>query len=263
MRVTTAQLPEPPNGADRVFVTDRAVILLDGASAFGPQDVPAAVYADHLGGTVTRALQEAPDADLTEVLAEAISATADTLALKPGPCTPSSTVAMCRAGADGTIDLLLLGDSQIAMPGRVLRDERLAHVAAQQREAYRARLHAGHGYDDQHRALLSALQQEQLRHRNRPGGYWIAEADPQAAGHAFTLRVPVVDLPWCVLATDGAYRPMELHGWDAWADVAALDADALHDLLARCQQAESADPDGKLSPRAKRHDDKTIAAISL
>lgn len=49
MRVQTALLPHPPAGADRVVVTPGAVIVLDGASAFGPATVSPDAYADQLG----------------------------------------------------------------------------------------------------------------------------------------------------------------------------------------------------------------------
>lgn len=264
MRVTTAQLPEPPAGDDRIFVTDNAVIMLDGASAFARQEVPAATYAGHLGGNMVRSLQSEPEADLAAVLADAIADTAAALSVSPGDGAPSSTVAICRyRHSDMSVDLLVLGDSQIAIPGRILRDDRLASIGAEQRAAYYSRLRAGHGYDEQHRRLVKALQEEQLKHRNQPGGYWIAEADPEAAHQALTHRAPLLDLPWCVLATDGAYKPMELHEMDDWERIATLDGSGLRDLLARCHRQEANDPDGRTMKRAKRHDDKAVAAVRL
>lgn len=261
MQVTTAQLPEPPSGADRIFTTDHAVLMLDGASSFARQDIPASTYADTLGAQMARSLTDAPNADLVDVLAEAIKTTAAALDLAPGAGAPSSTVAICRAGTGERVDLLVLGDTQVALPDRILRDDRLGRVGAHLRAAYRARLSAGHGYDDEHRRLLAALQTEQLRYRNRPDGYWIAEADPQAARHALNFRAPLTDVPWAVLATDGAYKPMELHGSDDWPHVAGLGDSALRILLDRCHQWETTDPGGSVLPRAKRHDDKALAAV--
>jgi hypothetical protein len=99
---------------------------------------------------------------------------------------PSSTVAMTRM-AGSRIDLLALGDSSIFYdtgPGTgVLTDDRLAELNMPQRQRYRERLAAGHGYDDTHRELLRTLQREQRKHataqratgsrrpaRTRPGG---------------------------------------------------------------------------------------------
>lgn len=260
MRAILAQHPEPPSGDDRAFVTSNAVIVLDGASAFSARDVPASVYAQHLGSTMA-ALVDGTDEALTVLLAEAIKTTAVDLGLTPGGRAPSSTVAVVRRREDASVDVLVLGDSQVVIPGEILRDDRLAPLATEQRTAYRERLASGHGYDDEHRHLLAALQAEQLRHRNKPGGYWIAEADPVAAEHALTRHLPPDEVPWCVLATDGAYKPMEHLGLDDWSAVAAANTDDLAATLRRCQDWESADERGRQLPRAKRHDDKTLVTV--
>jgi hypothetical protein len=94
--------------------------------------------------------------------------------------------------------------------------------------AYRARLAAGHGYDDEHRRLLAALQHRQRKARNKPGGYWIAEADPIAARHALTRSRPWDAERRAILATDGA----AMHGANAeWPRIAELDQREVLDLL--------------------------------
>lgn len=261
MHVSIAQHPEPPAGDDRVFVTENAVIVLDGASAFTARDVPASTYADHLGSTLA-SLIEGSDQTLTALLANAIEATAADLDLTPGGRAPSSTVAMVRRREDASLDVLVLGDSQVAIPGEILRDDRLAPLASTERTAYRTRLGSGHGYDAEHRQLLASLQAEQLHHRNKPGGYWIAEADSAAAKHALTRHLAPDEAPWCVLATDGAFKPMEHLGLDDWPSVAAATSDGLAALLQRCQEWEAGDPRGQLLPRAKCHDDKTLVAVT-
>lgn len=258
MHVTLAQHPEPPAGDDRAFITSNAVIVLDGASAFAARDVPASTYAQHLGSTMA-ALVDGTDEPLTALLAEAIKATAAALDLTPGGRAPSSTLAVVRRRDDASVDVLVLGDSQVVIPGEILRDDRLGPLASAERTAYRTRLKNGHGYDDEHRRILAALQAEQLKHRNTPGGYWIAEADPAAATHALVRHLSPADVPWCVLATDGAYKPMEHLGLDDWQAVAAANLDALAALLQRCQEWESTDEQGQRFPRAKCHDDKTLA----
>src|SRR5487761_1027528 len=102
MHIATAQLPEPPHGADRVFVTPDAVVVLDGASAIEPVSVPPGVYADHLGAAITAALSADPGAGLRDALAQAIRATAGKLGLAGGDC-PSSTLAVIRIS--GQVDL--------------------------------------------------------------------------------------------------------------------------------------------------------------
>ncbi|MGY0387101.1 hypothetical protein ACWZJV_09035 [Nocardioides sp. WG-D5] len=260
MRVTLAQHPEPPAGDDRAFITSNAVIVLDGASAFATRDVPASTYAEHLGSTLA-GLVDGSDEPLTALLADAIKITVAALDLTSGGRAPSSTVAVVRRRADATVDVLVLGDSQVVIPGEILRDDRLGPLATEQRTAYRERLASGHGYDDEHRQILAALQAEQLRHRNKPGGYWIAEADPTAAEHALTRHLSPDEVSWCVLATDGAYKPMEHLGLDDWPSVSAASHDDLVDLLQRCQGWEKTDPRGQRLPRAKRHDDKTLVAV--
>lgn len=137
MPVTTAQLPQPPRGADRVIAASNAVIVLDGASAIEPASVPPGIYADHLGASIAAALTARPEAALTSALAEAIEAAAGTLGLAGESC-PSSTVAMARVTRDGA-DLLVLGDSFIFYdtgPGAgVLTDDRLAELRLPNRAA--------------------------------------------------------------------------------------------------------------------------------
>lgn len=257
--VASAQLPEPPAGADRLFIAPNAVIVLDGASAFGPANPDPATYVDRLGEHLRSTLTTDTRADLTAALADAIAATAFELELTPG-LAPSSTVAIAR-WVDGRVDLLVLGDSQITTPFGILRDSRLDKIGMAQRAAYRSRLAEGHGYDDAHRSLLVALQTEQAKHRNQPSGYWIAEADPAAAGRAIIQAHPSADLPWIVLATDGAYGPLDHLGFDVSKSSTASE---LVELLARCERWEAEqDPEGRALPRSKRHDDKTVALARL
>lgn len=266
VRINAAQLPEPPHGADRVIVAGNAVIVLDGASAFEPASIPPGEYASRLGGSIAAALTDAPQAPLASVLAKAISATALALGLDDDADCPSSTVAMARL-ADGALDLLALGDSYIFYgtgPGtRTLTDDRLAGLHLPQQRLYRERLAAGGGYDDVHRELLRALQRGQRPRRNRPGGYWIAAADPAAASHALTLTLPATADTWAVLATDGAVNTARHLGLDDWAALARSGPAALARLLRHCQDWERhADPDGQQFPRSKRHDDKAIASLT-
>ena len=248
--------------ADKLFVTDEAVVILDGASAFLPVPVPAATYADLLGRHLVDALNAKPDADLTAVLGAAIQSTATQLDLRAGH-SPSSTVGILRPRGD-RVDMLALGDSAIVLPNEVISDDRIDQLALAERQRYRERLAAGHGYDDEHRQLLRDLQTEQAKRRNVDGGYWIAEASPEAAEHALTFSRSAEDVPWAVLATDGAYNPMVHLGLNDWERVVHADADELAALLARCTLWESEeDPTARDLPRAKCHDDKAIAAVRL
>ncbi|MCL2466561.1 MAG: hypothetical protein FWF02_12515 [Micrococcales bacterium] len=259
MKVAWATLPGADQCYDRVFVTDDAVVVLDGASAFTPDSAPPSQYVDTLGECLATDLAQAPE-PLAQVLAGCIARTAAQLDLRPG-ASPSSTVAIVRTCDDGTADLLVLGDCQITTPLGTYRDDRIRHVALAQRAAYRERLSAGHGYDHTHQGMLRDLQAEEARHRNTPHGFWIAEADHTAAAHAVTTHLPAV--AWLVVATDGAYRPMQHLHRDDWANLATATSDDLATLLADLHRWETdTDPTGYLRPRAKQHDDKTLAVVT-
>lgn len=264
MRFATAQCPEPERSQDRVFVTEHAAIVLDGASPFIPVNVPVGTYVDTLGEQIADALREDPAGSLGDVVAEAITTATSLLDLRPG-ASPSSTVSILRSTGDW-VDLYALGDSAIyygtGNSAQELKDSRLAALGIPEHNLYRQRLAEGHGYDGKHRELLKELQRQQRQRRNRPDGYWIAEADPHAALHASTRTLPGSEFAWAVLATDGAYAPMAHLALDDWSAVAAYTDAQLGKLLQQCAQWEAvSDPDGWKLPRSKVSDDKTLATV--
>jgi hypothetical protein len=264
MQVHTAQLPGAETSADRVLVTSDAVIVLDGASAFLPVDVEPGTYAETLGRNIAAELHHAPGTPIADAVAEAIRRTTEKLGLRGG-ASPSSTVAILRTRSDA-VDLYVLGDSPIhygiGHREHSLTDDRLSAVATPEREHYLAQLRAGHGYDEAHRAALVQLQQAQRQARNVEGGYWIAETNPAAAHHALTSTVERDSIDWAVLATDGAADLIE-HAGHRWHRIAQYERTQLDALLARIHEWENtSDPDGRHLPRAKQHDDKTIAALA-
>ncbi|WP_228685025.1 hypothetical protein [Amycolatopsis thermoflava] len=249
--------------ADKIFVTPHAVILLDGASAFVPVPVPASAYADYLGRFLADALTADPAADLQEILAEGIKATAAHYDLRAGE-SPSSTVTIARE-RDEHLDLLLLGDNTVILPGgEILTDDRIDRLDLEPRRKYRERLAAGHGFDDEHKALLRALQTQQAQFRNQTGGYWIAEANPTAALYAILARLPAERTSWAVLASDGAFNTMAHLGLTAWSDYVQARPNQLAGLLRTCQHWEAEDDSRACQlPRAKLHDDKALAVAAL
>ncbi|WP_378733675.1 hypothetical protein [Nocardia brasiliensis] len=262
MNIATAQLPAR-SGDDRVLVSANWIAMLDGATAFDPTVPPASTYVDVLAGELRRRLDS--DQDLQTVLSDAITATAGLLRLQRGHA-PSSTVSLLRTNGE-TVDLLVLGDSPIAVghdgSHDLITDRRIAELNLPESEQYKRRLAAGGGYDEHHHNLLRSLQRKQREHRNQPGGYWIAEADPSAANHAVVANYRLDEIDWVVLATDGASNPLR-HLNVSWAEVAPMDAHSLARLLTRCQRwEEEVDPCGRLQPRSKRHDDKSIAVATL
>jgi hypothetical protein len=97
-----------PASEDRIFTTENGAVVLDGVTGSGASRLSPGGYADALGLSLARALAGAAGADLRDVLAEAIAATASRYHLEPG-CSPQGTVAVARWGA--RLDLLVLGDT--------------------------------------------------------------------------------------------------------------------------------------------------------
>lgn len=261
MNIATAQRPAASD-EDRIFVSDAGVIVLDGATSFAPDGLSARDYVDRLGCHLLRRLSS--DEELATILSESIELTARELDVRPG-CGPSSTVAIVRQ-RDMFVDVLVLGDSVVSVGAEgdsfsTVRDERLDALKLPESDRYRARLAEGTGFDSEHRSLLRALQRQQRMHRNRPGGYWIAEADPGAAEHAIVKKYPTDATRWAVAATDGFADILPAVGI-TWAEIAVCDPEGLMGLLERCHRWEDeCDPDGAALPRAKRHDDKSVAVV--
>lgn len=262
MRIATAQLPDFDHSDDKIFTTDNALIVLDGASAFRPVEVPASQYAERLGAGIRDALTVDPGADLKEAVAQSIKSTADELQLTPEQ-SPTSTLAIARVYGDH-VDILALGDTPVILPDEIIGDDRIDDLDLPERRQYRERLANGTGYDDTHKALLRELQTKQLHQRNVPGGYWIAGTDPAAAEQAITAQRSVNGLDWLAIATDGAFNTIQHTEHASWHAISNYDSYTIHGLLAACfQWEETQDPHGHLLPRSKRHDDKALAVVHL
>ena len=247
---------------DRVVLVPGAAAVLDGASAPDPAERDGGWYANALAAELAARLPGT--LDLATVLADAIAAVTSEHRLVPGR-SPSSTVTLLR-WTGPAVEGLVLGDSPLVVATddgiEVLVDERLATVAPAQRVAYHDRLAAGGGYDDGHRELMRALVGEQRRHRNRPDGYWIAEAAPAAARQALTGSWPARDVRTALLATDGVSRGIGRAVPD-WAAALALVAAAGPDALLDAVRApEHADPDGRTWPRSKPYDDQALVVVT-
>jgi hypothetical protein len=247
---------------DRVVLLPSAVAVLDGASAVDASARDGGWYAEVLAEELAARLES--DLDLRTVLADAISAVTTRHRLVPGG-SPSSTVTVLRWGPE-VLEGLVLGDSPLVVVHRdgrveVVVDERLQTVAPAQRVAYHDRLAAGGGYDDGHRDLLRALVGEQRRHRNAPGGYWIAEASPAAAREALVRRWSTSDVTVALLASDGVSRGLG-HPFDGWPALVAVATTAgPQAVLDAVRAAEDADPDGARWARSKRHDDQALVLV--
>ncbi|MBO0852997.1 MAG: hypothetical protein J2P18_04445 [Nocardia sp.] len=238
------------------------VIVLDGASTFTAGAPSARQFVDALGNELAASIDA--ETDLREVLSHSLEATRNNLKLQKGR-SPCSTVAIIRAGANA-LDVLVLGDSTVVLgytngSHEILTDNRLEALQLSESARYRERLGAGVGYDAAHAELLGELQHRQQRLRNRLGGYWIAEADPTAADHAAMMTRPLGSVVWAIAATDGAFDVLSFLEI-RWDDIASADDEGLRRLLLRLHSWEAdSDPHGQLLPRAKQHDDKTIAVV--
>jgi hypothetical protein len=249
---------------DRTVLLPDAVAVLDGASAPDPAERDGGWYAEQLARELAGRLGDRR-LDLTTVLADAIAAVTSEFRLVPGS-SPSSTVTLLRWDAD-RVDALVLGDSPLVVftadgPQEVV-DERLNGVAPRQRVAYHDRLARGGGYDEAHRELLRALVGEQRRHRNRPDGYWIAEATPTAAGQALTRSWPRDVVTAALLASDGVSRGIGRAVPDWTAALRLVRDRGPEALLDAVRAPEQADPDGRHWPRSKPYDDQALIVVTL
>ncbi|MCF4121752.1 protein phosphatase 2C domain-containing protein [Antribacter sp. KLBMP9083] len=262
--ILAATLPGGTLNQDRHATGDGFALVLDGATSFaGDRSHDPGWYAEQLANALTVTV---PDGGtLADAATAAIANVRDAHGLTPDTA-PTSTIALARWSAE-TVETYVLGDSLAVVlhpdgTETVHHDDRLAAVAPAERAAYRAHLADGHGYDDALRPLLLALQAEQARHRNQPGGFWIAGAQPEAAQHGVTTTTPRRDVAAVMLATDGV--ALDRHPTaTTWRD---LYDEARHDgpaqVLQRIHDAEVSDPDGQRWPRAKPHDDKTLVVIT-
>lgn len=228
-------------------------LVLDGASRDPASevgchhDVPwfVARLGSYLGTAIAIAGPETP---LTEALATAIGRTA---ADHGGSCdlahplTPAATVTAVRA-TPGRIDWLVLGDATAAWQTtsgdtESVTDDRLGRLKGGPIVVTDVR---------RYRADYVA------RVRNRPGGFWVAAADPAAAQQALTGSIPARDVTTLGLFTDGVTRLVERYGW-TWPQVfAATREGGPRALIDAVRQAEHSDPD-PTRWRGKPHDDAT------
>jgi hypothetical protein len=206
-----------------------------------------------------------PTRPLTDALAGAIRQVAD---LHPGcdlshPGTPSATVLLLRTLGERA-DYLVLADAVMlldTMDGlQVVSDDRVTRLAATERAAASTRPTGSARHQRRRAQLTTALR----RARNRPGGYWVAAADPQAATQAITGSLARKELRRAVLLSDGASRLADVFGLATWTELLTLlDESGPAELLRRVRAAEAADPQGQRWPRTKRSDDATAIYLSL
>lgn len=276
LRVSCHTRAGDPAGAneDRVFVAPGLVVVLDGATARTGTGCTHGVawYADRLGTALITSVADRTRA-LPDALATAIGAVSrehrGTCDLRH-PGTPSAAVAVVRVDGDRA-GYLVLGDVSVVLetgdpPGgvRVVVDRRVDGTARAERDEV-ARHRPG---TPLRQAALVRMKRAELAARNRPGGYWIAAADPAAAQHALVGGCPLAEaapdppLRRAAVLTDGAARlvdPFGLVDWYGLLDL--LDAAGPSGLVSRVRAAEAGDAGCRRWPRNKCHDDATAVSI--
>jgi hypothetical protein len=272
--VVTGELPGGDRPSeDRIFRASGAVIVLDGVSTVSDDQPRGGWYAQVLGERLVAGLAADPNADLRHVLEQAISVIVGEHGLVPGS-SPASTVSIVRHRGE-QVDALVLADSPVIAFTNdhavdPVRDSRLAQLVSGRPEyaEYRSWLRAGRGFQaPEHRALLQKLRAHQLRHLNNraPGGYWVAEAVPEAARHAVVRSWPAVDLAEILVMTDGVSASVEEYGlYPSWDHLArACRTDGPDTVVRAIRNIEAQDPDGRRWPRYKISDDKAIASLQF
>ncbi|MFE2726481.1 protein phosphatase 2C domain-containing protein [Kitasatospora sp. NPDC059327] len=256
---------------DRILATPSgdAFVVLDGVSTLSDDRPRGGWYADTLGKLILDCLASGPGVELTEVLHDAISAITREYALTPG-ASPAATVSVVRLG-DTVVEAAVLGDSPVVVTGhdgtvKVLTDTRLAELVETRPQAaeYRRRLAAGSGFDDGHHRLLVELRDAQMGWINRPGGYWVAEAVPEAGRQAVTATWPRAQVAQILAATDGVSSAVDDYGLYSWAELAAAcRADGPQAVVDAVHAAEEQDAHGRAWPRYKQSDDKALAVLDI
>ncbi|TDV46914.1 SpoIIE family protein phosphatase [Actinophytocola oryzae] len=248
---------------DVVVVLPNAVVLLDGATSLDPSLPSGGWYASRLAGELAGRLAGYPDTDLADLLAGAIKSVARDNGLVPGR-SPSSTVALLR-WTDTVVEGLVLADSPIVAFTRegpsLLADTRIERLP--RGSGYRDQLRSGGGYGERHVIALRQAGQTTARRRNVEGGFWVAEADPDAAHQAERTTWPRDTVTTVLMATDGVTCGIDPYGvfadWQALRDLATTSGP--ESVLDQVRAAELDDPAGTRWPRPKPHDDQALVVI--
>ncbi|WP_274033275.1 protein phosphatase 2C domain-containing protein [Streptomyces sp. MMBL 11-1] len=263
MRIELATAPgsrERPNedwasGALPASGQGGVLVLLDGVTP--PRGDDGCVHAvpwftARLGGALVELSGSRPDLTLTEVLAEAISRTADT---HRSTCdlshvrTPQATVVLARWD-EHAIDHLVLSDSVLLLESldgtvRAVLDDRLDLLPP---------------------GSLASDEIADSTVRNKEGGFFTAAADPSVAARAVTGSTPVAGVRALAALTDGAARWTEVFGEGDWTDALGLLRKAgPQGLIDRVRELEGADAAaGRVRlRRGKTHDDATALLVEL
>lgn len=242
---------------DRALVGPNLVVVLDGQTVRTETGCQHGVawFVDHLASAIVEYADHTPVESLRTAIEHTAKLHAGTCNLDH-PGTPSAAVAVIQVAGD-RLRYLVLGDVTVVLDTgevQIVVDDRVNKTAPAERAAADA-LPAGS--PEKAEALVRMKVAEQAA-RNRPGGYWIAASAPEAAEHALTGAVPLVDLRRVAVLTDGAARIVETFqrlDWPAMLDVLTIHGPA--SLIAQVRATEAEDRVGVRWPRNKISDDAT------
>jgi hypothetical protein len=261
VRVQIATQPgsaDKPN-EDRALAAQNLAVVVDGLTARTEMGCIHGVawFAEQLARSVLLFGNLLPVEALRSAIEHTASLHADTCDLTD-PATPCAAVAIVQIGSDRLVHYLVLGDVSIVLAdkevNRVVSDQRISETALAQR-AEADDLPYG---SDAKTAALARMKQAEIAARHKPGGYWIAGADPTAVDHALTGDIPLSELTCVALLTDGAARTVEMFHIADWAEVLdVLSESGPLELIARVRAVELADKDATRWPRNKVSDDAT------
>jgi hypothetical protein len=272
VEVSFASCPGAVSRPNEDFVTasPSVAVVLDGLSA------PPALgtgclhgtpwFVAQLGMQLVSAATTAPDQPLQDLVANTIAQVAESHAHTcdlEHPGTPSSSLAMLREQTQ-RVEYLLLFDSVIVLDGpsglTVITDRRVDSIAQKEHLATRKHPIGSSGHQNSVQRLVAT----QRRHRNQPGGYWVAGAKPAAAYQAVSGSWPRDQVSRAALLSDGISCLVELYAVIDWTElVESLQQHGPTRVISRVREVENADPMGARWPRYKRSDDATAAFCLL
>jgi hypothetical protein len=270
--VTFASIPAKPDQPNEDFVaaTPDAVVLLDGAGTpIGSESGcvhGVTWFVRRLGTALLSSLTSSDDSDLVQCVAASIR---NVRSLHSGTCdmahpgSPSATVVVLRV-REHYVDYLVLADSVLVLdlPNelRVVSDDHEARIGKRFRAEMDALPNGTPEHAQAHREYVERLRAQ----RNRPGGFWVASTEPEAAQHAIAGSVPRAQVRVVALLSDGASRLVDRFGLATWEDaLKILESLGPSELLRQVRDAENSDPTGLRWPRGKAFDDATVACCSV
>ena len=253
---------EHPN-EDFAAVSARGAVLLDGASAPPGVEIGCshgvAWYTRRLGALLLAEVEAG--SSLRDALASAITSAS---AMHASTCdldnqeTPSATVVVVRPTTT-ELEYLVLSDSVLLVAEeegtRLVADTRLDDL---RRELARAPYTTQEGTVERVRERYRRSQEIRV-HRNVPGGFWTAGADPRAADEAIIGVIPIEKVRGLAAMSDGAARAVEVFGAFDWGGALTLVLEkGPRALVEKVRALEAADPEQRAYPRGKERDDATV-----